>query len=139
MTTRTRWPEPSRITDAETAEYLRTLVRTLGEFDSALFSQDSKVMFNTTRVRPYTEVSSGRTIGVNESVVLADASASSLTLTLPLTVSVVGTFFDIKKIDANAATTVSVEGSGPELPFVLNGVSRPSVTLFCDGTKYWII
>lgn len=137
--TNTKFPEPYRISDNETRSYLNELIRNLRDFDSNIFSQDTGLIFEAARKRPFIEVSSAYTMGARDNVILVDASASSTTITLPLALDGINTFYDIKKIDQNAATVVSVEGSGPEIPIILNGADRPSVTVYSDGNNYWII
>lgn len=139
MTTNFRWPEPTSIMDEETRRYLNELIRSLNSYDNAVFSQDTGLMFETARKRPFTAVTSSHSMGVNDSVLLVDASAATTTITLPLALDAQGTYYDIKKTDTNGATVVSVEGSGSEMPVVLNGSGRPSVTLFSDGSNFWII
>jgi hypothetical protein len=138
MSTNLRWPEPPSNLEPSLGSYLRELIRTLGFFDTEIFSQDSGLIFNTSRIRPFVEVSTAYAAGINDSVILADASASNVRITLPEAVSVKGTFYDIKRTDTGGFV-VSVEGSGSELPVVLTGASRPSVTLYSDGTRFWII
>lgn len=146
MGTNIRWPDPNLRNDTELQNHIRTmdsylneLIRTLRSFDDAIFSQEDNVLFRTSRIRPFVEVSAAYSAGVNDSVVLADSSAATFAVSLPSALDSKNTFYDIKKIDTNGSTVVSVEGSGPELPVILNGSGRPSVTLFSDGSDYWII
>lgn len=135
-----RLPEPYAITDIETTkEYLNELVRALEKNSSLLFSDDYALIFESSRIRPFVEVSAAYSAGTTDSVILADSSSGSFAVTLPLAEEMFKTYIDVKKIDSNAATVVSVEGSGDDTPVVLNGSGRPSVTLYCDGQKYWII
>jgi hypothetical protein len=78
-------------------------------------------------------------MGVNDCVVFADASISTFRINLPTAVDGKNTFYDIKRIDANASTVVSIEGSGVECPVILNTALRPSVTMYSDGISFWII
>lgn len=134
-----RWPEPPQDLEPTLGSYLRQLVRSFSDYDEEVFSQDSRAIFSTARVRPHIEVSTAYAVGVNDSVVLVDASAANVAITLPLAFDVKDTLFDIKKIDATAGTVVSITGSGLEFPTLLTGATRPSVTVFSDGNRFWVI
>jgi hypothetical protein len=136
-----RWPEPyfSENIDPELERYLSELIRSLRLFDTEIFSQESALVFETARIRPFVEVSTAYSMGVGDSVVLADASAATFAVQLPDPLEGQKKFYDIKKIDQVNSTRVSVEGVGQELPVVLRTNLNPSVTLYCDGTQYWII
>lgn len=139
MGTRVRFPEPPNSLDTTLRNYLSELIRELEDFDTRIFSQETGVLFETSRKRPYTEVSSNHTMGQYQSVLLVDASAGDVLVSVPLALDFKGTFMDIKRIDTNASYVVSIEGSGGDMPVVLQGSGRPSVTLFSDGSNVWII
>lgn len=139
MATNIRFPEPDRIQDEYLKEYLSELIRTLEDFDSRIFSQDTGVLFETARRRPFIEVSSNHTVGQYESMVLVDSDGGDIVVSCPLALDFKGTYIDVKKIDTNGATTVSIVGSGGDMPVTLSGANRPSVTLFSDGNNVWTI
>ena len=73
-------------------------------------------------------------------VLLVDASASPIILTLPA--AEVGVQFDIKKIDASA-NTVTIDGAGSDttddgLTAVLTD-QYEAITIVSDGTDWWIL
>ena len=77
-------------------------------------------------------------------VVLADASSGSIVITLPAVASSDEETFWIKRIDAAGGSTVTVDGNAAEtidkdLTQVLRDKKRPSITIYCDGTEWWII
>ena len=139
--TNIRWPDPyfSGEVSPEVARYLSELIRQLRLFDSEIFSQDTSFLFEASRLRPFVEVSTDYSMGQQDAVVLADASATSFRIDLPDVLEAQYKHYDVKKIDTNGATVISVEGAGQDLPIVLNSVFRPSITLYSDGTNYWII
>ena len=134
-----RLPEPNRVLDVETQRYLYDLLRSIEEVNSMMFSDETGFVFGAARKRPSIEVSTTYTIGVSDSIILADSSAATFAVTLPTALDAKNTFYDIKKIDTNVATVVSVEGSGSEFPLILNGSGQPSVTVYSDGSNFWII
>ena len=119
--------------------FLNELARLLNANNDFLFNTDNGWVFETARKRPFVDISTNYQMGPTDSVVLADANSGSLTITLPDPLDASRTFFDVKRTDVNGANTVTVSGTGSELPYVLSGTSRPSLTLYCDGTDYWII
>jgi len=139
MSTNLRWPDPPQNLQEPLGSYLRELTRVLRDFDTAAFSQETGLMFETARRRPLVEVSSSYVMGATDCVLLVDSSASSTRITLPDALDAKGTFYDIKKVDTNGGTVVSVEGSGSEFTVVLTGTDRPSITVFSNGTTFWII
>jgi hypothetical protein len=78
-------------------------------------------------------------MGVNDSVILADASASTLRVTLPTALDAKGLFYTIKRIDTVSVNSVSIEGSGAEFPVVLASGARASKSVFSDGSRFWVI
>jgi len=85
----------------------------------------------------------GGNIAPKQSVVLADASASSLTLPLPSPLDVRGQVYHIKKININANDVVvdvtdasNIDRSATQ---TLTGSGRPSIMCYSDGIEYWII
>jgi len=137
--TRVRFSEPDGIADQPTRQYLTNLVRDLDDFDKTIFSEDLGLIFETARMQPMIRVNTSFGIGPYNSVVLADASAGDVTLTLPLSEKATRKIFEIKRTDDNGSFDVSVEASGPEFPVVLSGTSRESVRVFSDGANYWVL
>lgn len=139
MSTNTRFPEPPESFDPELKDYLSEFIRTLEGFDEEIFDESKGVVFEAARKRPVVEVSAAYSMGATESVILADATNGTFAVSLPAALDGQGTFYDIKRIDTNAAAVVSVEGSGSEMPVILQGNDRPSVTLYSDGSNFYII
>ena len=137
MPTKFRWPQPPEGLPA--TNYLKELIRSLDRYDSELLAPQNSIIFNASRIRPSVEVSTNYAMGVNDSVVLADAFVAYLVVTLPTALESKNTFFDIKKIDTDGTHKVCVVGSGAELPVALKGSFRPSITLYSDGTNFWVI
>lgn len=139
MSTNFRWPDPPQNMQEPLGSYLRELARVLRDYDVNIFSQDSGIMFETARKRPSTTVSTSFSMGATDCMMLVDSSASNVRITLPAALDAKGTFYDIKKTDVNGGTVVSVEGSGSEFTVILSGTDRPSITVYSDGTNFWII
>jgi hypothetical protein len=137
MSTNFRFTEPTNIKDSELRSYLNALIRDLQSFDNAIFSQESGVLFNTAKKHPFRHISDAYTMGYKDTVVLADASAGSYAVSLPDSLATKGCFLFIKKVDTNIATVVSVEGSGPEFPFVCSAAGS-DLTVFSDGENFWV-
>ena len=133
------FPQPSNIEDPKLRQYLSELIRSLNTFDNDIFSTETKILFGAARKSPKVSVSSTYQMGERECVVLANASAGSFDVTLPSPLDGKDSFYYVKKTDTNAATTVTVQGTGGEFPIALSGSARPSVTVFSDGTDYWKI
>ena len=141
MSTRISFPQPPDLKKEhrELRAYLNELVRTLEHFDDSIFSQETGLMYQTSRLLPVVTTTSAYTMGGLEGVVLANSSAGGFAVTLPTALKSKGKFFEIKKIDANIATIVSVEASGPEFPYLLSSDQRPSLTVCSDGTNFWVV
>lgn len=77
-----------------------------------------------------------------ETVIICDASAGTITITLPLAVGVVNRMYHIKKVDSSD-NLVIVEASGSE---TIDGqltatidTQYNSYQIICDGIQWWII
>ena len=93
-------------------------------------------------IGPATHVSADYTITDTDFVILVDATAAPVTITLPTAVGREGRIFEVKRVSSNA-NTVTLDGNGGEtidnsteqiysLPYV-------SLTVYSDGTEWWII
>lgn len=87
-------------------------------------------------------VTASDTITDADTVVLADATAEAVTLTLPAAGDVIGKQVVVKKIDASA-NAVTIDGSGSE---TIDGAATKatstqwaSYTLASDGTGWFIL
>jgi len=83
------------------------------------------------------------TLDNTQAVSLEDATAAAYTITLPAAAASPNLTLTIIKIDSGG-NLVTVKGNGSELIVGANtytGLSAQfkSVTLWCDGTKWWII
>ena len=135
-----RLPEPPQNIGQETRKYLQDLIKVINlnlQENESDKSPDIFIPFGS-----LVEVSTSQTIG-NSSVVLADASASALSLTLLEPLSTYRKFFHVKKINTNANdVTLIVESSGTidnSTSVLLTGSDRPSLLLYSDGTEYKIL
>ena len=75
-------------------------------------------------------------------LLLVDATAGAVTVTLPAAADSDGAYIITKKIDASA-NAVTVDGNGAE---TIDGAANialaaqyDAVTVFCDGSTWWII
>jgi len=91
-----------------------------------------------------------RTAVTTDDVLLMDATAASRTVFLPLAASFYNSTdnksnsLTIKKIDASAGNTVTIDPNGSELidgvaTAVLSTAARPFVTVVTDGVQWWSI
>ena len=88
-----------------------------------------------------TTVTSNYTLVVNDPGVLVDAKSGAVTITLPTALSARDQEFLVKKIDTSA-NAVTIDGSGSEevdesLTRILSS-QYDSVTVYSDGTEWWI-
>ncbi len=81
-------------------------------------------------------------LGTATDIVLADASAASLTISLPAAANASGKLFSVKKIDPSANTvTVDPDGSeciDNELSILLCN-EGDSIRFFSNGSQWYII
>lgn len=79
---------------------------------------------------------------VTDHTILVDATGANRTITLPPVTGNGGTIFNIKKIDSSA-NTVSIEADGAEVIDnelnILITQQYTSITVQCDGSKWWIV
>lgn len=139
-----RIPDPYRIgTIEDVRSYLSQVTRDIthaleditGEFT---VSENRQKMAHQT-------CSATSNIGPGQSVVFCDASASSITVTLPDPFENIYKAFYVKRVDANGSNTVTVNcaTSGvtidTSVSLVLSGTSLPSATIYSDGSNYWAL
>lgn len=78
----------------------------------------------------------------SDAVILCDASAAGITVTLPTAVGRLGRVYNIKKIDSSSFT-VTVDGDGSETiddgTTAILTVQYESITIISDGTEWWIL
>ena len=89
-----------------------------------------------------TVTSATYTITDNDYVILVDATAAPVTVTLPTAVGREGRIFEVKRISTNA-NTVTLDGAGAET--IDNSANQiytlayVSLTVYSDGSNWWII
>lgn len=112
--------------------------------NSAVLSDiDTKTIFEGfSRPKDIRTYSGDQTLDSGDGVVLADASSSSMTITLPPALDFEGREFTIKKIDSSS-NNVTLDGSGTERvegssTYDITG-QYDSVTVISDGNEWWII
>lgn len=92
---------------------------------------------------PFQLVSSSTTIGENVGVVLADASAGPITITLPFASQAARREYHIKKIDSTVnMVTILPRGSETidgETSVIFDRELKASFRLYSDGRNYYII
>jgi hypothetical protein len=92
----------------------------------------------------HTETGASYTAGTNnETIILADASTTAITINLPAVASSANTEFIIKAIDLTNPVTIdsnaveSIDGdTGPITPF---NNQHDFLNIICDGSQWWII
>jgi hypothetical protein len=88
------------------------------------------------------EKTANYTITTDDSTIIADATAGSITITLPPAASAAEFKFDIKKKDSSA-NTVTIDADGAETidgaaTYVIT-IQYQSVTIQSDGTDWWVL
>jgi hypothetical protein len=80
-----------------------------------------------------------KTLSNIDSVVLVDATSGPLTITLPA--SVIGKYFDIKKVDssANAVTIATTSGVIDGDATKVLALQNASLTIIGSGTNFYIL
>jgi hypothetical protein len=88
-------------------------------------------------------VSGASSTNKDDFLIKADASGGGFTITLIAAASFTDRFLVIKKIAGNPANVVTVDGNGAE---TIDGaatqlliLANSSLTLYSDGTQWWII
>ena len=79
---------------------------------------------------------------ITDDVILVDATTGQVTVTLPPPASVfpINTPFEIKKIDASANAVIVASASNIDgVPSYAISAQYDSITVFSDGTTYWIL
>jgi hypothetical protein len=87
-------------------------------------------------------VTASRILDDNYTIILVDSTSGAVTITLPAAASYKGRHYYIKKIDSSV-NAVTIDGNGSEtiddqLTAVIT-VQYTSLTIFSDGTEWWII
>lgn len=87
-------------------------------------------------------VSATGDIELSDDILIVDATAGNVTLTLPPAATARGKVFHVKKIDAGA-NSVILEGDGAETvddaANVTWAVQYQAYTVACDGAEWWIV
>lgn len=138
-----RLSEPNNIdTHADLVRYINALVRDL---NGNITENDAtfEVMNNRQKMQNQSLTESGN-IAPGQSVVLCNASASSITVSLPDPYDNIYRVFHVKKQNGNANTvTVDCVTSGATIDgdatMVLQTSSKPSIMCYSDGNNYHII
>lgn len=87
-------------------------------------------------------ITSDRPLDVSDHVILADATAGDVTVTLPSASGVPGRVYIVKKTDSSG-NGVIIDGQGAE---TIDGAATytltqqyEAITIVCDGTEWWIL
>lgn len=138
-----RLPEPVNVqTIDELTLYLNQLVRSI----TAAFTEvDGTLEVTNNRQRMASQSLEGTgNIDEGSSVVLCNASASAITVSLPDPLDVFGRVYHVKKINTNSNDVtidcvtggVTIDSSASH---ILTGSRKPSIMCYSDGREYWII
>lgn len=137
-----RLPDPDSydILGGELVIYLSELVRSIEDSVSEVAErQDTRSVLPSYSI---IEVDTAFSVG-KEAIVLVDASASAVTVTLPNPAEYYRNTFTIKKIDdPGNEVYIEVFASGivnGSTQAVLQGPGRPFMTVISDGKQYWTI
>jgi len=90
---------------------------------------------------PIETITGNTTLDASHEVVLCDATSGAFTATLPAAATYSGKRYVLKKIDSSA-NAITIDGNGAET--IDDATTQTlssrydSVTLFCDGTEWWI-
>lgn len=109
-------------------EYTRSIERNLREASASPFVSRS--------------ITASGTASTDDYLILVNANAGAVTVTLPAAASSVGAYLVVKKTDASA-NTVTVDANASETidgatTRVLTG-QYDAVTIVCDGAAWWIV
>lgn len=119
------------------ADLVRTLQMSINDLEQGL-DDGNRIITHSTNT-----LSTSGNLPLGVGVILCDASASALTITLPDPYEQTGRAFHIKKINTNSNdVTLNVQTSATidkSTTKTLTGAQRPSVTVYSDGSEYWII
>jgi hypothetical protein len=92
--------------------------------------------------KPIKTVTTTYSVSLLDSILLADATSGSFTITLPLSSGYVGRVFNIKKID-NTSGKITVQRSGSDLidgkTTQVLGNRWVSITTVSDGSAWYLI
>lgn len=110
----------------------------LGDDDHAQYHNDSRGDARY-RFSPLT-ITSNTTLSASPQVVLCNSS-SNITVTLPAVSSATQIIFYVKKISNSGIVTIDANGSQliDNSETVIISSQYDSVTLYCDGSKWWIL
>lgn len=86
-------------------------------------------------------ITASTTVAADDGLLLADATAAAITVTLPAAASSAGRWLVVKKIDASA-NLVTLDGNASE---TIDGATTKaltaqydSITVHCDGIAWWV-
>jgi hypothetical protein len=98
-------------------------------------------MIQTGELYPTRYVSASVTAVLSDSIILADATAGPLTVTLPAAAATKNKRFVVKKTDstASAVTLAPVSGQIDSAATYDITLALGSVDAVSDGTNYWIV
>ena len=103
---------------------------------------DRSWSFLPPNTKAWNDVNEDYQLNRRDSVILVNASAAAIDITLPPAESVAGRFFDIKKIDSST-NAVTIEPDGSETidgaSSLATSVQHESFTIFSDGVEWWIL
>jgi hypothetical protein len=140
-----RLPDISRLgvdaSEQAIKDYLHDLVRALQyEVDN---NEQEFGQLGQIEALDSVELSSGGNIPRSAAVILCDASASNMTVSLPDPLDAKGEVYYIKKISTGNTVTLTCSTSGATIDKatsqILIGINYPTVKVYSDGSEYWII
>lgn len=136
------WDDPP---PEEVQAALDALAARKGEHHLVFFASAVGVAFDETGIitlGPAVDLlTSDTTLTTSHNIVLVDATAGAVTLTLPAVATYVGPGYTIKKIDASA-NAVTIDGSGAETiddtTTRILTMQYNAVEVMSDGTEWWL-
>lgn len=127
--------------DPKEREVMNQLIKTLRQNFDAL-QQQIDVSANT-NLNYATVTAASYDVTLDVYLILADTTANDIDINLPPAADMIRRLIYIKKTTADSNTVTVIPDGSEELDndvsFVIVGGSLGSVTIFCDGSNWWVI